>query len=259
MQKWLRSIDWTAIVGSALALAFGMLVIIPASELPPQKSSSYSSEPSDNYPWWDHASFWEAFFTGLLFIYTAKLCSATKTLIGEEREESSRELRAYVLTEASDIRISPPAPPMLGVLAQGFRPYACIRIRNFGKTPAYDLRTFGNVAIVAWPIDPEELPPLDEGVPSSSDFLGPNDSRVPEYRGDFGLVLTEWDVLLLEEGSLAIVVYGKVHYRDAFDVRWTTNFRKFAGGPHGLRPTSNGAGNLLGAHSEGNCETKNDW
>ena len=75
MLKWLRSIDWAAIVGSALALAFGMLVVIPAVEQPRQAADANASEQApnpDEVPWWDRADFWEALFTGLIAIYAIR-------------------------------------------------------------------------------------------------------------------------------------------------------------------------------------------
>lgn len=91
MLKWFRSIDWASIVGSALFLAFCMLVVVPAikwsSEGPEQPTYQYTPtnpEEGGPAPKLPEISFWQrtvsepiAFYTLALAVFSLVLATVS--------------------------------------------------------------------------------------------------------------------------------------------------------------------------------------
>jgi hypothetical protein len=163
------------------------------------------------------------------------------------------ELRAYVFVVGATlycvtkegISFDPPRP-----IVSGGRPCSKLEIRNTGQTPAFDVRVYGKMDIVQWPVDATTLTALPFDDPKTSRFsLG---SNVPTWKGD---TLKDDRLILPPEmrgilaGSHALVVHGEIRYRDAFGKRRWTKYRFFVGGAYGIQALG------MGQHEDGNEST----
>jgi hypothetical protein len=191
--------------------------------------------------------------TFFLFLSTVALWLSTRKLVKTSEITAQRQLRAYISVEKAEIMSALPtgqiAQPGM-IISAHHRPASIIRFRNFGQTPARNV-TFKNfgIGIVAWPFDATKLP-VSNVAGGSRASIAPTAPRdkydIPHE--DLPLLTIE-DIAGLQNGSLAIVVHGEVHYADIFKNGWVTKYRYFIGGPVGLRGLS------LSAHDEGNDET----
>jgi hypothetical protein len=130
-----------------------------------------------------------------------------------------RQLRAYVLPEQSGIldgtMTNPPQPARAGVPGVG------MLIKNFGQTPAYQVLSWFQIAVI-YPRDEETLviPPLQQAF---SNTLGP--SATFNKLLWFNRPLTAPEITDIATGVRAIYLYGRIEYRDAFTKQRFTNFR----------------------------------
>jgi hypothetical protein len=140
-------------------------------------------------PWWSTHRLWRA---------------------GEARSE--HELRAYVLVSG-------------GKVTNRLDPTKCIvhmTIRNFGKTPAQEVKWWLAAANREMPLANRPLPSPDESLPMGRTLMGP-DNRV-----EMELAVPEINnlqELALRSGGAAIYAYGKIAYIDAFGKSRQTDFR----------------------------------
>ena len=125
----------------------------PAIDLPSSVNKSISSKlqiESEKYTGSGHnnATNWAewliaictgilAFVTARLVYYTKKLWASTGDLVAGAKDTAERQLRAYVAIETVSIN---------EVFAGG-TPYAEVRIKNFGQTPAYELSCIGGIVL----------------------------------------------------------------------------------------------------------------
>ncbi len=152
---------------------------------------------------------------------------------------SQKELRAYVFLESAELQIT------------GGKGTVCLKFTNAGQTPAYGAKIHGKIAKVFIPI-PDEMP-VYTGEPELSDEpIGPRMNRFKYETVD----LSQHEIAALNSGDRALVVWGIVEYRDAFQAARRTHYRYFAGGPIGLRTLTDRDGHLLAigmsAHKYGN-------
>jgi hypothetical protein len=161
-----------------------------------------------------------------------------------------RQLRAYVYLDeatvfAADVNGAVILPQ--AQLSVGTRPTAMIKFKNTGQTPAYDVAMYGEVAFAPWPLEPIRLPAIDFARGATKESLGPgavrNKWHIPP---DHIPAITDADITRLQNGELALFVYGEVRYKDVFRKNRFTRYRYFTGGPTGLRGLS------LAGHDEGN-------
>jgi hypothetical protein len=199
--------------------------------------------------WFDaHNGTVNAIFSGFLAIFTAVLAIFTfklfqvgrdqhdrlKETIDHAKDSSERQLRAYILVEATGLED----------LVDGGSPRAAVTFRNVGQTPAYEVVCHGRMAICPFPLQ-EDLPALNwSEVRRSKEPLGPTLKRSKTEVG-FPVLGEVPHLFGLRSGDWAIYVYGEIRYKDAFDKPHTTKYRFFSGGLIGIESG-------LTAYHEGN-------
>jgi hypothetical protein len=127
------------------------------------------------------------------------------------QDTATRELRAYVLVSGGKIRnVDSP----LGRIAE-------LSIRNFGKTPAHDLKMWMGAGVKEFPVTTALGRPGDN-ITIASDVLAPgipSVMRVPIHP------VNGWWESRLNDRTAAIYLFGEVTYLDAFDKLHRTEFR----------------------------------
>jgi hypothetical protein len=171
-----------------------------------------------------------AFLQLLAFIVQARVASRT---VNTMADTAQKELRAYVFIESASI----------GNTAIGQNPKPGFTIKNFGKTPAYE------VSIL-----------LGYGFGDSFEKLGKL-SMDHEQRGTLGptayihyynfcpRTLTSDDISALQSGTHFLFVYGEIRYVDFTGESRTTKFR--------LKAMKNAETGLIGPQFEV-CKDGND-
>ena len=177
-----------------------------------------------------------------------RLTGQTERLANDAKDSAERQLRAYIHVGAAELIAANSEGVVLDppqAIRSGFKITTHLTIVNRGQTPANDVRIYGRLKCVTWPITADKLPilPYDSEHISNS-CLGPQDvSHKYEITDD---VLSVIDERQLQSGELAVVVYGEIKYVDAFNHEHVTGYRYFSGGPVGIR------GMMLVSHPEGN-------
>jgi hypothetical protein len=164
-----------------------------------------------------------------LFLYRA-----TRNLVRGAEDTARRQLRAYVSIDLAGIRD----------LSAGLTPIANLRVKNFGKTPAYDLAAIGGIAIgksfgqLPAPTGPTGISRSTLSIGAVSDQF----HRAPRP-------LSPEEIAALAAGTLTLWVYGELQYRDTFNIQHITKYRFQTGGTAGV------CGDNLAVCQEGNEET----
>jgi hypothetical protein len=173
-----------------------------------------------------------AVFTIVLALFTVRLAIATDKLVAGADDTAKRQLRAYILVDEANI----------GNFGPGAKPQVKITLRNFGQTPAYDVRQWSSLGVDHYP--PRlDVPKCEWGKEMAKCPIGPNGilfSIPPNNRP-----LLPDDFTAIKGGGKAIYVIGGVRYSDAFGKDQATDFSLFFGGiagTHGLSPTATGNG-----------------
>ena len=158
------------------------------------------------------------------------------------RENAERELRAYVCVDNAEIKFT------YGV------PEGTVIFKNFGQTPAYDVRTWIHTWNWMHPLT-IPLPEPPPNFPMATNILAPGAFEImpippkppiPEEHLNSEVGTKTW----------TIYVYGKVTYRDAFSKDRHTKFRLMYGGTEGVPGKDFTSGTLLLVpDSEGNEST----
>jgi hypothetical protein len=147
-----------------------------------------------------------AFLTLVLAVGTLFLWVATRRLVKGADRTAEQQLRAYVFVEnAWAKRVGPQDTWEIRY-----------RFRNTGVTPSHETKISEIAAIVDWPM--AQIPePRDEShfgsIAPNGDFI---DCVTTRLNG-----ITNYDLLT---ETKAIVLAGKITYRDAFDKRRHTEF-----------------------------------
>lgn len=178
-----------------------------------------------NFSWWkkfttaDHISFLLVVVTFLLFIATVGLYCATRDLVIDAKDNSQRQLRAYVY-------IKPPPTGIQNVMA-GKSPYAVVAIRNAGQTPAYNLKIRGNTGFGTYPLMPSQT--FIEAPYGGSMVLNPeteiSTGGVISQREDVSEsdrlknASLQADLDSIRDGKIRrLYLFGSITYTDAFGI-----------------------------------------
>jgi hypothetical protein len=155
---------------------------------------------------------------------TAKIqAGVARDTLRTMQDTAERQLRAYVGVSDSSIH---------GV--ETGAPEAIVNFKNFGQTPAYDVRMWIHIWITEHPLT-EVLPEAPEDLPKATSVLYPG-SHLSFFMPKEPPVPAE-HIHLLGTAEGTIYVYGGITYRDAFDRRRTTKFRLMYGGQEPPRDT----------------------
>jgi hypothetical protein len=152
--------------------------------------------------------------------------------LAQTKEASHRELRAYIGIIAD---------PMAALPSAGETPSFSFEVRNFGKTPAYDVDIRVGFAISPYPHKHGEAMhyALDD-TERTSFVIDPGDSRSPQSRP--GHQLTIFEAAAVQSGrvnggpqEVALCISGLVTYLDAFGEKHSRPFCIFYLAPDGAR------------------------
>jgi hypothetical protein len=148
---------------------------------------------------------------------------------------ANRQLRAYVFISGAQ----------LDDIGVGQIPYAQLRFKNFGQTPAYKMTQWAMVGIGKFPL--ETHPTTNESEPLPERPLPPQGEislHPPKYKTPLNAKMLDE----LSKGMLAIYVTGEIRYRDAFKKKRRTRYLLYSGGSIGLS-------GQLAAYKDGNDAT----
>jgi len=136
------------------------------------------------------------------------------------RRSRQRQLRAYVFPEASQLQFSDqmnpkPVPPRTGCLG------CTLALKNTGQTPAYQLIHWGAMAV--------RERTREHTLTVAADLI----EQQPANIGAGGVLtksywtspLSREDIAGIESGTMAVFVYGRIVYRDAFKRQRLTTYR----------------------------------
>lgn len=224
LHDYVRSLDWPALVGSALVFLFLIAVAVPAlrtlghnphqqssaSEAPKERPRKSSDDRLAEY------TLWLMIFTGVLAAGTLALWYVTHKTLRHAERTSQRELRAYVMVES--VRIENAVP--------GRAPNAVVNVRNFGRTPAHHFSHASMLGCQPFPLT--ESPPLVKEETDPEHPMAPSATQILAPR--FSTPLSVADYRAVETGTHALYVVGEMHYTDAFGDEHITRFCLFSGG-----------------------------
>src|ERR1017187_392837 len=149
----------------------------------------------------------------------------TDQIIETMSDNAVRELRAYVCLSHAKIEFRQERAPEMQVY-----------MKNFGKTPAYDVRWWIHTWIGPYPLQ-EKLPEPPSDFQTAVSTLAPGGDphimvtrRTPPIQGGV--------MHLIGTAQGTIYVYGKLTYRDCFGNPQFTNFRLLHGGSEPIYPRS---------------------
>jgi hypothetical protein len=173
----------------------------------------------------------------LLGIVTWMLWAATARLVKGGETTSRHQLRAYIYLEKTHFEHT-----VTGVWKINYR------IKNFGQTPAHNVRILSAVKVVDWNGGAQEIP-----IPSQVETVG---SMAPggdffEFEEEPGGSATFNEI---EGGTKAIFLVGNIVYDTMFETERLTNFRYYIGGDVGCDRGRTGESEMY-ATSEGNDAT----
>ncbi len=154
-----------------------------------------------------------AVFTVILAIATGLLWWSTRALVLESRDTAQRQLRAYIGPFSMEMQVYP-------YEKGGFVAMAHTELRNFGQTPAYDLRTSSWCRFDdpnALPFDQVQEPPVWPKAGIAFPGAGLHIS-VPCF-------LSEQEVQELRDRKKLVFFWGTVKYEDAFRKKHYFKFR----------------------------------
>lgn len=171
----------------------------------------------------------------------AALASNKNTVkaIDQEQANAQRQLRAYLH----------PILPKLHTVMIGHKAFALVNVKNFGQTPAYDVKSVINFDILpsefGFSKDAKDIPDISIGISASP--MPPSEAINQEIFS--ARVISETEMLQILGGSHALFVAGFIQYRDAFGMKRETEYRFMA------TPGSDGLVTSLQICAEGNWAT----
>jgi len=177
-----------------------------------------------------HSDFFIMFFTGIIAFYTISLWWEAKT-------SSEKELRAYIFVKDMGImNVANPIQPPVGILPdappegyagrivfQNQGPSTTYSIKNFGKTPAYKVSHLAAIDVREYPLTtPLETPHSNEPwtTPIPPEGITTKTLRYPSP-------LDPSQLQGIQNGTLAIYIWGRITYLDAYNRSHITNYRLF--------------------------------
>lgn len=156
--------------------------------------------------------------------------------IDAAEDSNERQIRAYVHIQSICRQNSRDDPNIYEMI---------VTYRNYGQTPAYDVRAWMGVDVKGVPADSEFIRPSGT-MPLGTEILPPG--RHSEFLLPLGGELKPCAAALMSVGKAAIYTWGEIKYRDAFGRNRTTKFRYRTIEPLG-HPND---------HKAGPCETGNE-
>jgi hypothetical protein len=135
-------------------------------------------------------------------------------------DTASKQLRATVWIDDASFKPSPTADVMVLEL----------RIKNYGQTPAYSVIPDVEFAYLKPPFEFTD-PGYRHATPHSMVILGAGGSFTQKWR----TTITASEVRKLKNGALQLQIFGSIMYSDAFNRRYTANFRIKWGGDLGTQ------------------------
>ena len=160
-----------------------------------------------------------------------RIATATMASVGQMRDTAQRQLRAYLCIAGGQMRFPSPDAPEAEVM-----------IKNFGQTPAYNVRQWIHMWITDHPLR-AALPEPPQDFKMSVDVLGPGSYSTMLMPKQPPVPAASIPLLGTSEGT--IFIYGEVRYRDVFGKDRFTKYRLIYGGQAGvhdgrLKPDSEG-------------------
>jgi hypothetical protein len=160
-----------------------------------------------------HEKFWVSFgtlvlaaFTTILGAATIFLARATNRLVSGADSTAQRQLRAYVMADIGDIR-----------LRENHALETMIYLKNFGQTPAYDVKSWVDMRVG----NPNN-PPFAQRLPFEQiTMIGPGSKFII---GPDRISISAEVPNQIKNGTKVIFVWGETSYRDAFGHRWVYRY-----------------------------------
>jgi hypothetical protein len=176
-----------------------------------------------------------ALFTLTLWRSTEKMWGTTQKALQHAELTAERQLRAYVHVAAAS------ASPV-GTLINFY-----LEVKNFGQTPAYEVKLSFVIKLADLPEKASDLVPPD--TPNISQAILPpqvsiHDNFTPPQQ------LTPNQILKIGSEKAAIFVAGQITYRDIFGRDRLTEFRYYLG-----KQTGEQTSGALAISAEGNRAT----
>jgi hypothetical protein len=154
-----------------------------------------------------------ASFTIALAFATFFLWSATKDLVQDARENTEKQLRAYVGLQTMEMTLFPYAEG-------GFVAFSHTEARNFGQTPAYRLTIQANTTVdipTAVPFDESQGTAKSAGAMTAFKDVGFHISQTK--------IITAEEAQEIRDRKKNVFFWGTIRYRDAFKKDHVFRFR----------------------------------
>lgn len=161
-----------------------------------------------------------AIATALLTLITLGL-----VFLGLEQSKTTRaQLRAYILTESTGIQ-DQGTLPNAAIQATSGCPFYRVIIKNYGQTPAIDVRHASFIVIGQAGTDNAlcVLPDDATMAAAAATIIGPSGTTTSD--GSLGRPLTPFEINALAAVGQAIYVYGRIIYWDVFGRKHETTYR----------------------------------
>jgi hypothetical protein len=172
-------------------------------------------------------------FTGWAARAAGRSAKAAEIAIGKSdeilthaKESSERELRAYVFAFSAYLLEGSLAKPVIKHRVN--KPGVQFTIRNSGHTPAYEVIYWGDIKIIECRYEDTALP-IPNPLSVNSKFAMPPSGDIHKTLLHPN-ALTPTEIAGIKNNTIAVYVYGRVEYKDAFKVPRFTNYRlKYSG------------------------------
>jgi hypothetical protein len=171
-------------------------------------------------------------FTAFLFATTFFLWLATRNLVSGADDASQRQLRAYVGVERMELRCTgfnnPNYTPVERTLGYVHQDFLVMIFKDFGLTPAYDVRIWVNWQPMPYPQRlPDKFGYPDQGMaspdqpqPTLSQHIVHKDQR---YTAIIAIVDLRPFIATRNQQTM-LYIYGHIDYRDIYRRRWQATF-----------------------------------
>jgi hypothetical protein len=147
---------------------------------------------------------------------------AAEFLASQSADNAKRHLRAYVLVSSvavNDFEV-------------GDQVSAEITIKNFGQTPAYNLKQWAVMGFDYFPAT-LDIPANEKAEELGVSIIGPGGTT--SHFGKLNRPMQKHEIAGLIEGKFAVYAAGTITYTDVFATVHTTKYLLFTGGPVGKR------------------------
>lgn len=152
-------------------------------------------------------------FTIALAFATFFLWLATRDLVHDAKENSERQLRAYVFIQGAEIRLVNDDTAVM----------AFVVLKNFGQTPGYQFKTWTNIRIgeINEQAFGEKKPAAQDSIIGPSADLSAPSQFIP---------ITQAERDAINGGTKKIYVWGEAVYTDAFGTGRKFIYKGYNGG-----------------------------